>query len=94
MARNSSPYGKRSDMMAFVSNNDGAAWKGGLLLDERDSSYRDGIQAEDGTLVLVASTSVARSIARGMGAVQNAVSRVSTDFNSVAEDMALRTCRR
>jgi hypothetical protein len=36
-------------MTAFVSDDDGATWNGGLLLDERESSYPDGIQAEDGT---------------------------------------------
>jgi hypothetical protein len=33
--RNNSPDGKRSHMTAFVSDNDGATWKGRLLLDER-----------------------------------------------------------
>jgi len=43
MVRNNSPDGKRSHMTAFVSDDDGATWKGGLLLDERESSYPDGI---------------------------------------------------
>ena len=51
--RNNSPDGKRSHMTAFVSDDDGATWKGGLLLDERESSYPDGIQAEDGTLFII-----------------------------------------
>ena len=34
-------------------DDDGATWKGGLLLDERESSYPDGIQAEDGTLFII-----------------------------------------
>jgi sialidase-1 len=53
MVRNNSPDGKRSHMTAFVSDNDGATWKGGLLLDERESSYPDGVQAEDGTLFII-----------------------------------------
>jgi hypothetical protein len=40
-------------MTAFVSENDGATWKGGLLLDERESSYPDGVQAEDSTLFVI-----------------------------------------
>ena len=51
--RNNSPDGKRSHMTAFVSDDDGATWKGGLLLDERESSYPDGIQAEEGTLFII-----------------------------------------
>ena len=53
MVRNNSPDGKRSHMTAFVSDNDGATWKGGLLLDERESSYPDGIQAEDGEFFII-----------------------------------------
>ena len=53
MVRNNSPVGNRSHMTAFVSDDDGATWKGGLLLDQRESSYPDGIQAEDGTLFII-----------------------------------------
>ena len=53
MVRNNAPDGKRSHMTAFVSDNDGATWKGGLLLDERESSYPNGIQAEGGTLFII-----------------------------------------
>ncbi|MDA1014476.1 MAG: sialidase family protein [Planctomycetota bacterium] len=53
MVRNNSPDGKRSHMTAFVSDDDGATWKGGLLLNERESSYPEGIQAEDGTLFII-----------------------------------------
>ena len=53
MVRNNSPDGKRSHMTAFVSDDDGATWKGGLLLDDRESSYPDGVQAEDGTLFII-----------------------------------------
>jgi len=52
IVRNDSPDGKRSHMTPFVSDNDGATLKGGLLLDQRESSYPDGIQAEDGTLFI------------------------------------------
>lgn len=45
---------KREQLMAFLSENDGQSWKGGLLLDERAGvSYPDGHQAADGTLFIV-----------------------------------------
>ncbi|MBL6706117.1 MAG: exo-alpha-sialidase [Planctomycetaceae bacterium] len=53
MVRNNSPDGQRSHMTAFVSDDDGSTWKGGLLLDERESSYPDGIQTDDGTLYII-----------------------------------------
>lgn len=41
----------RSHLCAFISDNDGATWKGSLLLDERAGiSYPDGTQAPDGTI--------------------------------------------
>lgn len=41
----------RSHLMAFVSEDEGQTWKGGLLLDERTGvSYPDGFQAPDGTI--------------------------------------------
>ncbi|NQV28662.1 MAG: exo-alpha-sialidase [Rhodopirellula sp.] len=63
-------------MTAFVSDNDGATWKGGLLLDERESSYPDGIQAEDGTLFIICDHqryTLNRAGKRGVGSVQLAV---------------------
>jgi hypothetical protein len=76
MVRNNSPDGKRSHMTAFVSDDDGATWKGGLLLDERVSSYPDGIQAEDGTLFIIYDHqrfTLNRAGKRGVGSVQIAV---------------------
>jgi predicted neuraminidase len=44
-------WGVRSHMTAYLSDDDGASWQGGLLLDERPQvSYPDGDQAEDGTI--------------------------------------------
>ncbi len=44
----------RSHLTAFLSDDDGATWKGGLLLDERPGvSYPDGVQAADGTLRVI-----------------------------------------
>ena len=63
-------------MTAFVSENDGATWKGGLLLDERESSYPDGIQAEDGTLFIIYDHqryTLNRAGKRGVASVQIAV---------------------
>jgi hypothetical protein len=41
----------RSHLMAYLSDDDGRTWKGGLLLDERtEISYPDGFQAPDGSI--------------------------------------------
>jgi predicted neuraminidase len=42
---------KRSHLYAYLSEDDGRTWKGGLLLDEREGiSYPDGFQDDDGTI--------------------------------------------
>jgi hypothetical protein len=42
---------KRSHMSAYLSEDEGKTWKGGLLLDERSSvSYPDGFEAPDGLI--------------------------------------------
>lgn len=47
------PYALRSQLTAFLSDDDGATWKGGLALDQRAGiSYPDGTQAPDGTIFL------------------------------------------
>ena len=44
----------RSHLRAYLSEDDGATWKGGLLLDERERvSYPDGFQARDGAIHVV-----------------------------------------
>lgn len=44
----------RSQLMAYLSGDDGATWSGGLMLDERVGvSYPDGVQAPDGTIYLI-----------------------------------------
>lgn len=46
--------GSRSHLTAFLSEDDGASWTGGLLLDERDGvSYPDGVEGDDGTLYII-----------------------------------------
>lgn len=43
----------RSKLMAFISEDEGKTWKGGLILDARDNiSYPDGIQAPDGRIYI------------------------------------------
>ena len=45
---------ERSHLTAFLSDDEGATWSGGLLLDERRGvSYPDGVQAPDGTLRII-----------------------------------------
>ncbi len=45
---------KRSHLTAYLSDDDGTTWRGGLLLDERLSvSYPDGDQSPDGRIFLV-----------------------------------------
>jgi len=44
----------RSHLTAYLSDDDGATWYGGLLLDERRGvSYPDGVQAPDGAIYLI-----------------------------------------
>ncbi|WP_145048289.1 sialidase family protein [Lignipirellula cremea] len=45
---------KREKLTAFISDDDGKTWQGGLMLDERDDvTYPDGVQAADGTIHIV-----------------------------------------
>ena len=54
MVRNNGPDAKRSHLTAFVSEDDGETWQGGLLIEERVGvSYPDGVQAADGTVYLI-----------------------------------------
>ena len=44
----------RTDLMAFVSDDDGQTWQGGLMLDDREKvTYPDGVQSRDGTIYIV-----------------------------------------
>jgi hypothetical protein len=44
----------RSHLKAYLSDDDGRTWYGGLLLDERETvSYPDGIEAEDGRIFII-----------------------------------------
>ena len=46
--------GTRSHLKAYLSDDDGQSWVGGLLLDKREGvSYPDGAQAEDGTIYVI-----------------------------------------
>lgn len=45
---------RREKLMAFISDDDGQTWQGGLMLDERDDvTYPDGVQGADGTIYLI-----------------------------------------
>lgn len=46
----------RKDLTAYVSDDDGSSWVGGLLLHNGDCSYPDGDQACDGTIYVVYDT--------------------------------------
>lgn len=55
LVKHAPPDGKtRSHLVAYLSDDDGQTWQGGLMLDERRGvSYPDGVQAPDGTLYLI-----------------------------------------
>lgn len=54
LVRNNAPTGSaRSHLTAFISDDDGLTWQGGLLLDERESSYPDGTEAPNGKLYVI-----------------------------------------
>ena len=42
----------RTQLLAYVSRDDGETWEGGLMIDERAESYPDGQVAEDGVVYL------------------------------------------
>jgi predicted neuraminidase len=45
---------KREQLTAFISDDDGLTWQGGLMLDEREHvTYPDGVEADDGTIHIV-----------------------------------------
>ena len=78
MVRNNAPDGKRSHLSAFLSDDDGATWSDGFLLDERESSYPDGVQAEDGTIYIIYDHqryTLSRQGEEGVGSVQMAMFR-------------------
>lgn len=46
----------RNDMTAYISDDDGSTWKGGLLLHKGACSYPDGDQAADGSIYVIYDT--------------------------------------
>ena len=43
-----------SIIMAYVSDDDGKTWQGGLMIDQRKGvTYPDGVQADDGTIYII-----------------------------------------
>lgn len=53
LVRNDAPDGTRSRVTALISDDDGVTWQGGLVLDERESSYPDSTIATDGTIRVI-----------------------------------------
>ncbi|NIA14919.1 MAG: exo-alpha-sialidase [Nitrospiraceae bacterium] len=55
LVKHAPPDGKtRSHLTAYLSEDDGATWRGGLLIDDRRGvSYPDATQAPDGTIYLI-----------------------------------------
>ncbi len=55
LVKHDPPNGKdRSHLKAFLSDDDGQTWRGGLLLYEaKGCSYPDGVQAPDGTIYII-----------------------------------------
>lgn len=44
----------REKLMAYVSDDDGMTWQGGLMIDQRKGvTYPDGVQADDGTIYII-----------------------------------------
>lgn len=44
----------REKLMAFVCDDEGRSWQGGLMIDERQKvSYPDGVQGGDGTIYII-----------------------------------------
>ena len=52
-AKSFKPYTMRTHLTAYLSDDDGVSWRGGLLLDERICSYPDGVQSKDGNIYVV-----------------------------------------
>ena len=72
----------RSHLTAFISDDDGITWRGGLLLDERGSiSYPDGQQATDGTIYITYDYSRRRDRAIYMTTFTEADVRAGSDVS-------------
>ncbi|GMV93926.1 MAG: hypothetical protein AMXMBFR82_37040 [Candidatus Hydrogenedentota bacterium] len=54
LVRHNSPeLKKRTHLTAYLSEDDGQTWTGGLVLDARDCSYPDGVQAPGGSIYII-----------------------------------------
>jgi len=87
----------RSHLAAFVSDDDGATWTGGLMLDDRQRvTYPDGTQAPDGTIHVIYDFergTLTRDGHAGVGAVMLATFREEDvrAGRAVSEQVRLRT---
>lgn len=96
MVRHNATDGARSHLAAFVSDDDGRTWHGGLLLDERECSYPDGVQAPDGRIYIIYDHqryTLNRAGQRGSGSVVMAVFREEDARASkpASDDVRLRS---
>ena len=95
---------KRTNLTAYLSDEDGRTWTGGLLLDDRDQiAYPDGVESPDGTIYIVydhqrftdreilMATFTEEDVAKGDWVSDRARSRVVVNRNAdeVAEREAL-----
>ena len=95
LVRNNATTGARSHLTAFISDDDGQSWQGGLLLDEREGSYPDGVQAADGRIYVIYDHqryTLNRAGQRGSGSVVMAVFREedARAGRAVSDDVRLR----
>jgi hypothetical protein len=69
----------RTELMAFVSDDDGQTWQGGLMLDDREKvTWPDRVQAPDGTIYIIYDHqryTLNRAGKRGVGSVVMATFR-------------------
>lgn len=87
----------RSHLAAFVSDDEGSTWKGGLMIDERPRvTYPDCTQAPDGRIYMIYDFergTLARDGHKGVGAIMMAVFREedARAGRAVSKDVRLRT---
>lgn len=85
----------RQRLMAFVSDDEGETWAGGLMLDERNCSYPFGMQAEDGTIYVSSRSTRIMASSNSIAAASRCGSTTRPPTTtSRARPMATPTCCR